>query len=157
MLKRLKLQTSIGLFLIATSTLTQIPLASSVEYYRWVDEEGVTHFSSQPSNDHKSEKLKSVYKPPVEDVPDEDESASSEGTDGSESSDDPTDLFEQKRREIEQARKENCKKVKDRLQVLQSNSRIKLTNQDGSFSYLDESSLKAEVDKTKKAISDLCD
>jgi hypothetical protein len=128
--------------LIITSLLLTATPAMAGEYYKWVDEKGVSHFSERPpAQANTAEKIKTHARTPTE------EEASAADT-AIEKELAPTQKI--------QADPERCNKEKQRLSQLSSGSRIRMQDAKGGFYYLEEKQIQQEIQKSKQAIAESC-
>ena len=115
------------------------------EYYKWVDDKGVTHFSEKPVPGASAKKVGTATK--YTDSPSseaaEQNANPDEATAGNKPAENPQDA-------------ENCKIAQERLRSLQSGQRIRLVGADGKFTYLDENQVKDEIVKTQAVIKNSC-
>ncbi|MEY4589770.1 MAG: hypothetical protein RL497_1846 [Pseudomonadota bacterium] len=114
------------------------------QYYKWVDGNGVTHFSEKPVTGTEAKKMGTSSKteeaaPTAEDAPSAETPAGSTPT-------------------AAQANinAENCKIAQERIKALKSGQRIRLVGDDGKFSYLDENQIKDELKKTQDVLTASC-
>lgn len=129
--------------------------AISGEYYKWVDENGVTHFSATPPVAGQSEKKKTRFqKPAVEDVPDKDDTEQND--EKQEPKNEPKVAQKPEPPKDPNLDPARCAAEKARIQSLQSKRRIKLKKADGSFEYLDETGIGREIQRSKKVMEIVC-
>lgn len=125
--------------LIATLLLSAQTHAG--EFYKWVDEKGVVHFSERPPKQADVEKIKTTARTPSAEEKQEAEAAqSSEMAPTTEVNNDPT----------------RCNGEKARLQKLLSGSRIRMSDGNGGFKYLDKAQIDGEIEKSRQAIKEAC-
>ncbi|HEY6530523.1 MAG TPA: DUF4124 domain-containing protein [Cellvibrionaceae bacterium] len=129
-----------SLCIVAAGVLSGICYAG--QYYKWVDDKGITHFSEKPVVGTEAQKMGTSSKSaqeanepeaPVAETP------VTEGTAAPQASND-----------------ENCKIAQDRIKALQSGQRIRLVGPDGKFSYLDQNQIKEEMQKTQDVLKANC-
>jgi hypothetical protein len=114
------------------------------QYYKWVDDKGVTHFSEKPVTGMDAKKMGTSSK--TADAASEPEApapseapATEAGATAAQANND-----------------ENCRIAQDRLKALQSGQRIRLVGPDGKFSYLDQNQIKDEIQKTQDVLKASC-
>lgn len=126
------------------------PVVAADEYYRWVGEDGVTHYGSRPPEGVQAEKI-STYggskKAPAK--------SSTYST-----YDDTTKTQGPQTEEQKQAlamRKEQCEQEQARLNKLQSpGTRIRMQNDDGTSRYLTPEEISQEINSSKEFIGQAC-
>lgn len=111
------------------------------QYYKWVDDKGVTHFSEKPVLGTEAKKMGTSSKAEVSAEPE------------TPATDTPTATAPA----VPQvSNDENCKVAQDRLKALQSGQRIRLIGPDGKFSYLDQNQITEEIQKTQDVLKSSC-
>ncbi|BCD98000.1 DUF4124 domain-containing protein [Marinagarivorans cellulosilyticus] len=116
--------------------------AMAGEYYKWVDDKGVVHFSERPPQEtNTAEKIKTHARTPTE----EETSAADTAIE--------KELAPTQQIMADPAR---CDQEKARLKQLSSGSRIRMKDAQGGFYYLDENQIQQEIQKSKQAISESC-
>ncbi len=136
------------------------PFAEGGSIYKWVDEQGVTHYSSATPADKKAEQLKTQAAPPV--VEDRSPQQSMKDWQANEQ----FKNYKQKREQQEAAenklREENAEKArrcaiaKERLGILQQQRRLYSTNDQGEREYLDDDARAAETKRMQEAVANNC-
>ncbi len=112
------------------------------EYYKWTDENGVSHFSERPPQQADSaEKIKTHARTPTTEETQEANTAINKELE-------PTTKI--------LADPARCDKEKARLTQLSSGSRIRMQDTQGGFYYLDTQQIQQEMQKSKQAISESC-
>ncbi|GAA3941994.1 DUF4124 domain-containing protein [Litoribacillus peritrichatus] len=133
---------------IALNTLLSANAVSDV-FYKWVDENGTTHYGSKPSKEHQSDKVRtqgrssgpvSKMAPKAQASETESASTNSEGTIAY----DAEELAKY------------CTSMKDRLSLMTSSNQIKQRNKDGSVVMLKEEERQAQISEIKQKIADTC-
>ena len=115
-------------------------------YYRWVDEAGVTHYTSTPPRGIPSEKVTSATRSPSPPAPD------TAKTEDKESQATPSP--QQQAASLKDP--ERCSEAKKRLETLQSGSRIRMATEDGGFRYLNKENIADETERAKQAADESC-
>ena len=128
-------------FLMATLLIAATP-AMAGEYYKWVDKDGVSHFSERPPEQADiAEKIKThARKPTIEESQEAKTAIKKELAPTTQTLADPA----------------RCDQEKARLKQLSSGSRIRMQDTQGGFYYLDEQQIKREMQKSKQAITESC-
>lgn len=127
-------------YLIATALLTSVN-AHAGEFYKWVDEKGVVHFSERPPKQENVEKIKTSARTPSTEEKQEAQAAQSSAmAPTTQANNDP----------------ERCNGEKARLQKLLSGSRIRMSDGKGGFKYLEQVQIDAEIQKSRQAIKEAC-
>lgn len=128
----------VGAFALATS------LCNAGQYYKWVDDKGVTHFSEKPVTGMDAKKMGTSSKTAEAGADSETPAATDAAPADPSATPAPAN------------NDENCKIAQDRLKALQSGQRIRLVGSDGKFSYLDENQIKEEIQKTQDVLKGSC-
>ena len=140
--------------LIGSMTMAEIALAKT---YKWVDENGVTQYSSTPPPTGDFEALKGPSKPAID-------PAKAQGE-----MDKRLEAFDKRKEEAENAKKEsdaaaakasqdkkNCALAKKNLNLLQTKVRIKIKDKDGKIHYQTDDERTANIKRAKEAIKSFC-
>ena len=144
------------LFFMLTISLLLFSLSVHAKLYKWIDEEGQTHYGERPPN---RQEAQSIAPPPPR--------ASSAG-DSSERIQalrskilDKAADNEKKSEEIKKQKSENelqhkyCDQLRQRLRIRQENPRIRTQRDDGSIIFLDEkTTLKQKLELEQKIAKD---
>ncbi|MBU3068299.1 DUF4124 domain-containing protein [Aestuariicella sp. G3-2] len=115
------------------------------EFYKWQDEEGVTHYSSQPSKTHKSVK---VHASNIKGDPESTSSASSRQNEN-QAQGSSADA------EVYKKDPERCAAAQRNKQTLEENARIRIKEGD-EYRYLSQEEIKKQMDMAMQAIADDC-
>ncbi len=123
--------------------------ASAGTYYRWVDDEGITHYTAAPPQGIESEKVTSYNHSSSTPAP---KAKPSEGTDAvakesPESQPAPPPSLKDP---------ERCSRAKQRVKTLQSNNRIRMRSDDGEYRFLSQEEIQEELAKSQQAIEQSC-
>lgn len=146
---------------LLTAPVLATLLASSLpasEVYKWVDEQGITHYEERAPADKDYSKVTTygvvpseakAAKDRLEKQRSEKEAAEQKGV----------DYDAQKKIADEQAkvRAENCKGAQNNLKTIQENARIRMLGDDGEFRYLSEQERQEQIDTAKEMITANCD
>ncbi len=144
-----RIRPALAVAAVAFSVLSN-PVIAADEYYRWIGEDGVTHYGSRPPEGVQAEKI-STYggskRSPAK------SSTYSTYDDDNKSQEGQTD--EQK--QAVAMRKEQCEQEKARLNKLQSpGTRIRMQSDDGSARYLTPEEVSQEINSSKEFINQAC-
>lgn len=125
--------------------------ALAADYYRWVGEDGVTHYGSMPPIGVKAEKMKSSGG-----------SGSSTQTQGSDNEKNTAvtsnpEISAERKQELLAERQAQCTQEKDRLKTLTAKgSKIRMQDEKGNARYLNAEELAKEVSMSEKFIREAC-
>jgi hypothetical protein len=134
------------LTLLCCSLLLALPTAAS-EVYRWVDNNGVVHFSDRPIGDD-AERLSVRTARPTETV------AVSAPADGN----DEGKLFaEPDQAEIDEQRRANCQAASERLAQVLRSPRLFREAPDGSRRYLEDEEIAVLRAEAEELVAAWCD
>lgn len=137
---------------ILALTLSLSPVVSQAEQiYRWVDDEGVTHFTAHPPKGRQSESVRTHtgHSEPVDytsQYPGEEAEAEAESQTGDDNS---RELSQQ---EVDQA----CQTARQNLETLERGGRITLETEDGSRRYLDEEEIRERAETARQIMENAC-
>jgi uncharacterized protein YcgI (DUF1989 family) len=133
--------------LAALLYLSTTPLMAG-EYYKWVDSDGVTHFSEKPVLGADAKKVRTTTKTEEAASPAADAAASPNNNAEAPAASAPA--------AVDPKQQEFCRTSKERLKSLQSGQRIRMVQPDGSFAYLDAQQVKDEINRTQDALRSTC-
>jgi hypothetical protein len=147
-----------ALALFATFTLAAVP-ASAQKLYKWVDASGRTQYSDTAPVNHKAEPVSNHM-------------GSVSGAAASAApltTADKEQAFRKRQIEAEEAQKkqaqadetkkageENCRRAQSQLSMFQQGGRISQTNEKGQREFLDDSKIKQESERARKAVEQWC-
>lgn len=141
--------TTASLLLLFSSTLLAAPV------YKWVDAQGVTHFSAEPPVNQKAENIHTnSFQPKVPEKTAEQIAAEEAQT----SSKTQAEVDREVRKQVadeEKALKEYCSKIRNNLAQLQSNPRV-MSDVDGKPTRLTEEERQARITEIKNSIEERC-
>jgi len=145
-MRRMMITSSLLLAMSATAMAGQV--------YKWVDAQGVTHFSAQPPQGQNATSINTAT-PPAKPAVKEKKSAPT-----FESIADPEQaaIDEKVKKEVaakEVERKKYCEDVRTNLAQLQNNPRLR-TEVDGEMRRLSEEERQTRISEAQKAIADNC-
>lgn len=152
---------SFALALFATFTLVAVP-ASAQKLYKWVDASGRTQYSDTAPINHKAEPV-SNHMGSVSGA------AGGKAEDAPMTTADKEQAFRKRQMEAEEAQKkqaqadetkkaaeENCRRAKSQLSMFEQGGRISQTNEKGEREFLDDSKMKQEAERARKAVAQWC-
>lgn len=132
-----------------------ISLGANAEMYKWVDEDGNTHYSQSPPVDNGTVE---VIKPPskvdtksaIKELKEQEKTADK-------LRDDRISAKEKERKAEEEdlAKQKKCEQAKKRLASYQR-PRVQVKNEDGSRSLLPEEERQAEIKKSQAYVDEVC-
>lgn len=146
-MRRMMITSSLLLAMSATAMASQV--------YKWVDAQGVTHFSAQPPQGQDATSVNTAAPPPKPAVAEEKKAAPT-----FESIADPEQaaIDEKVKQDIaakEAERKKYCADVRTNLSQLENNPRVR-TEVDGEVRRLSEEERQSRISEAQKAIAENC-
>ena len=114
------------------------------EYYKWVDDKGVAHFSERPPQASNVEKIKTNARTPTKEETAATTTAETEG--GVVNNTTKASTLDPNR----------CNTETLRLKSLTSGARIRMEGPNGEPIYLEKAQIDAEIQKSRQAISESC-
>ena len=119
------------------------------KFYKWVDENGTTHYGSKPSPNHKSNEVRTTGRAsgPASQMAPKNEPSKQENTISSTEGTVAYDAEELKT---------YCNSLKDRLNLMISSNQIKQRNTDGSVVMLKEEERQSQISDIKSKLADTC-
>lgn len=131
--------------------------AQASEVYKWIDEEGITHYEEHaPTN--KDYSLVKTYGEVPSGAADAKQRLEQQRADKKMTEEKNLGYTEQKKIADQQAkvREENCKGAQNNLKTIQENARVRILGEDGEFRYLSEEERQQQVDTAKAMITANC-
>jgi hypothetical protein len=146
-MRRMIITSSLLLAMSATAMASQV--------YKWVDAQGVTHFSAQPPQGQESTSVNTAAPPPKPDVVEEKKAAPTFESiaDPEQAAIDAKVKQEVAAKEIE--RKKYCDDVRSNLSQLENNPRLRI-EVDGETRRLSEVERQKRITEAQKSIADNC-
>ncbi|TWI50895.1 uncharacterized protein DUF4124 [Pseudomonas duriflava] len=140
--------------LAISSTLLMIGSIEAAQVYKWVDAQGVTHFSAQPPTTGEADALTLKPAPGI--------SGSSGSSSGADAVNNPQQqIIDQKiKQEIKQTEKQRedyCKSARTNLAQLRNNPRVMVEAGRGEMRRLTEEERQQRISETEFAIHKNCD
>ncbi len=137
----------VGSLLLALSSSTM-----AAQVYKWVDAQGITHFSAQPPQGQAAQTLNTVTPPPKPVAAESDASENSESLVDQEKID---RKVKQQVAEQEAERKRYCETLQTNLAQLQNNPRVRV-EENGEVRRLKEEERQSRIAETKQKIEENC-
>ncbi|MHB1371940.1 MAG: DUF4124 domain-containing protein [Pseudomonadaceae bacterium] len=137
----------VGSLLLALSSSTM-----AAQVYKWVDAQGITHFSAQPPQGQTAQTLNTVTPPPKPVAAESDASENSESLVDQEQID---RKVKQQVAEQEAERKRYCETLQTNLAQLQNNPRVRV-EENGEVRRLKEEERQSRIAETKQKIEENC-
>lgn len=122
------------------------------EYFKWVDDNGVTHFTIDPPKDRPSEKVNtyagssSSYDP---------NAAVSETPEAQAEREQLKNAQDSEKKRNEQTKQE-CDKAAEQYRLLSNGGRIRIKEKDGTERFLTPEEMTAKATETKKFLEEAC-
>jgi len=132
--------------LAAAALLSLIPAIAMGEVYKWIDEDGVTHYSQQPPPSGTPTVITPDAPPPDETA--DGQSDNGEGQEGeadNESGDGEQETIA-----------EFCKELRDKENVLQGDRPIRIKAEDGTLTDLDDEGRAQRLERIQGQLRDHC-
>lgn len=145
------------LLLAAIVSLAPLSEGFAAEMYKWTDDEGFTQFTQSPPSDRPYEVVNPrVTKPsqPAKEAPAAEtngEVATQEEKEPAKDGAEPQQVAER-----EEQMKKNCEIAQENLRILESGVRVKVTDEKGEPSFLDDAAKAEKLKQTKAQIKENC-
>jgi hypothetical protein len=149
-MKNLKLV--LGCFVLMA--VSAAPLTAFAVAYKWTDQSGEVHYSSHPPSNTAYEIIDTKEGYPGARKGNPPSSESTPPADSSESSSNSTESG--KKLTNKEKLEQNCKTIKEDLEKLESNSRVKV-KEGGATRVLEEEERQKMIEERRKWLSDNCD
>ena len=155
-----KLDIALG-FLLTNLVFFSLDAASQEDYYRWVDENGVTNFGERApagtNPTHVTERQRFGYEArPRSDTPQGNRLEKATDSNQSERQVDPDELIAEEKAkyeaELAAERKYNCDLAKQNLARLETFARIRIQGDDGEYRYLTSEEMEEKNAESREAI-----
>lgn len=132
---------------VAALLLALIPAAAIAKVYKWVDEDGVTHYSQQPPPAGTPTVITPDAAPPAD-------TAGDQGGDG-EDRDDGADN-ENGNGGGQETIADFCNDLRERRDILQSDRPIRIKAEDGTLTDLDDEGRAQQLERVQAQLQDHC-
>lgn len=161
------MKTRTSLNLILTLLLVSPPALAATKFYRWTDDQGVTHYTAEPppSNARSTGEVKVRNRSHAQ--PEDTEEGAQAGTAGSAKNDKAAGKDKEKDKPKEKARDdkaegneryaERCKGLRADLKTLQENARIRIAEEGGEGRILTEEEKSSKQDEVQRQIKAFCE
>lgn len=137
--------------------LVLIPSASYAEIYKWKGENGEMHYSDiPPQGKVQTESLKAKSKPPTPPAPAPQANQAPAALTPAAKNAGNADVIETETMESRQNRAKACDVAKSNLAKLKAGGSIYRDNEKGEHQYLDETSIKKELEAAQKEVDTIC-
>ncbi|HTF84513.1 MAG TPA: DUF4124 domain-containing protein [Cellvibrio sp.] len=137
-------------FALCMVSLTLASHVFAAKVYKWVDENGVTHFSEHPPKNTQTEviKPKTGHSEPV----------NYESAAPTNNADAAATAQQQAEEDVARALKDptRCAVARKNMETLQNFGRVKVKGEDGSFHYLTPEEQQERIRSTQQAIDESC-
>jgi molecular chaperone DnaK (HSP70) len=141
------------LMILAGSLLLALAAqATAGTIYRWVDANGVTHFSAQPPQGQQAQSLRLAVQPPPSSTP------ATQPTEDNAGEREQQDIDRKVKREVaeqEAERKRYCTALRTQLAQLENNPRVRV-EEAGQVRRLGEDERQARIGETRKKLAEEC-
>ncbi len=139
----------LALFVISLSLIPLLAQAESI--YRWVDDEGVTHFTAHPPKNRQSESVhtQTGHSEPVDYSS---QYSGRAGSDNSQAQSEGSDSERLSQQELDEA----CQTARQNLEVLERGGRIAIETDDGSPRYLDSDEREERAETARQIMENAC-
>ncbi|MEZ5524875.1 MAG: DUF4124 domain-containing protein [Pseudomonadales bacterium] len=144
---------SIPLFALLLS-----PHLSAGQVYKWVDEEGVTHYGERAPADKDYSLVKTYGEVPAAEAKKAQQRLEQQREAEKTSVQQKASYEEQQKIAEEQAkiRAENCRGAQSNLKAIQENARVRILGEDGEFRFLTEQEIQEKKQEAEKMIEENC-
>lgn len=134
----------------AMITLALSATSQAAQIYKWVDDQGVTHFDAQPPAGRQTQQI-DIQKPPAPPA----STPSNPAIDGQAEQRAIDTQVKKKIAQEQSKRAEDCKILRTNLAQLQNNPRVR-EQVEGGLKRLTEEERQGRITETQKAIEDYC-
>lgn len=143
--------------LLLTSLLLISTILSAGKFYKWVDENGVTHYTAEPPKKGEGKVVntgaqksssKAAGEKKLKDLKDS-EAANKQKQEEKEQ-------FEKELATAKKEKEDNCKQAKQNKIQLTIKNRVRMTMEDGSVKILSQEEKQAQLKKADEAIDEWC-
>jgi hypothetical protein len=139
------------MIIAALTALALSAAAQAAQIYKWVDDQGVTHFDAQPPAGRQTQQI-DIQKPPTAPA------ASDNSKSAMEAEAEQREINNAVKKKVAQQdarRAEDCKILRTNLAQLQNNPRVR-EQVEGGLKRLSEDERQGRIAETQKAINDYC-
>ncbi len=134
------------------------PSLHADEVFKWVDEQGITHYEERAPADKEYSKVTTYGEVPSGGA-EAKKRLEQQRADKKTAGEKGAEYAEQKKLADDQAkiRAENCKGARSNLKTIQENARVRILGDDGEFRYLSEEERQQQLDSANETIAENCD
>ena len=152
----IKFATSLVAAPVLAALLT--PSLQAAEVFKWVDEQGITHYEERAPADKEYSKVTTYGEVPSGSA-EAKKRLEQQRADKKSAGEKSAEYAEQKKLADDQAkiRAENCKGARSNLKTIQENARVRILGDDGEFRYLSEEERQQQLDSANETIAENCD
>lgn len=140
------MRTAMLLSVILLAGLTSVPATAAKDYYKWTDDEGVTHYSARRPHDKDAEVIRVSTGERVS-VPASSSSAASGANSGSTQTSSTAENMKDP---------ERCEAARENLDVLRNNAKVRMRDENGDIHYLSEDEKAEKSREFQQAIDEAC-
>lgn len=140
------------MILTGTLMLALSATATASQIYKWVDAQGVTHFSAQPPQDQEATTVNTAAPPPRQ-APAEPDPATAQQPDPEQAAIDEKVKADVAAQEAE--RRKYCENARTNLAQLENNPRLRI-EEEGEVRRIDENERQERIAELKKSIGENC-
>ncbi len=140
------------------------PLAMAAQFYKWTDEQGVTHYSEEPppASAGKASEVKVRTRLPSgaqtdADAVTDDKAATKPQAGKPDKKEDKAATKPDESKAPPEQYAERCKSLKENLEAMQSRGRVRETGADGSVRALTDEEKQQRLDDTQRQIKAFCE
>ncbi|OOZ41407.1 hypothetical protein BOW53_03940 [Solemya pervernicosa gill symbiont] len=139
--------------ILLTSLLILAPPIVGADIYKWVDDQGITHFTQQPPMSQPAETVKPRgIKPPDDAEAKKQRESYWDAFKKDKSQTEPKPISA----ENQAIRQENCKRAKENLQKLADNPGRRMRDNDGNVYMMPEEQRQQRMEEARKQIKENC-
>ncbi|MGH8493635.1 MAG: DUF4124 domain-containing protein [Moraxellaceae bacterium] len=141
--------------------------AGAAQFYKWTDDQGVTHYSEEPppASASKSSEVKVRTRLPSgaqtqidkEAKPVDDKNAKSQPKKDDKAAPDKTSTDKAADNQTPEQYQEKCKALKANLETMQSHGRVREADKEGNLRALSEEEKQRRMDETQRGIKAYCE
>lgn len=128
--------------------------AAMYTMYKWVDDEGNTHYTQTPPMDREADRV--AAPPPVQAPASPPAAAEATPADDGEAATDDQGPTEAERRAAERHNAAQCEELRSTLQRYETTPRIRVRDAGGEYRYLSEEERQAQMAKARRLIGEHC-
>ncbi|MEX1033042.1 MAG: DUF4124 domain-containing protein [Cellvibrionaceae bacterium] len=145
------------LALILSSGLSSMSALAAQDYYKWTDEEGVTHYSARRPHDQPAETISVTTGRRVE-RPANGEDTGGRGSNSGQNRNRQAGANGTAGSDQDQVLKDpdRCEAARSNLEVLRNNARVRMQTEDGEIQYLSEEEKAQKVQEFEQAAAESC-